>query len=396
MISTLLPPPPRWLPVRVALGGMLAALVIALSGGAGLVSGWTGLGDPALLARGARSAAVLAIALMMASTVGFTLSWLMRGCGKACAHVVALPGRCAALFPVAALTWSAVAWWIGALGRPVETLMPFQLPAGAQDWRMLLGADLWEYLAPALVLAVPLTGEVVAGTSLPLRARLQSLCLHGPAWLILIEDVLHFMGWGGWMAQALRTGDAAAAASGLAVMGWTCAMFCTLLNALPPERPCGRGITTSLCWQPWPLWVLAACVCVESQQMLWLLMWLILALLGFPQCLDRLRGRVPAVQMRCAGSWSLETLSQLLVWLAAIAALHPNPLSGGVMRLFRPLLVTTQEQAARTLAAPRPILHTGLLLLGVALGLHLAAVFLRAGIAQKQVHQDVTPEPGPE
>jgi hypothetical protein len=358
MISTVLPNPPRWLPVRIVLGGMLAACVIALSGGAGFFAGWSGLFDPALLARGGRSAIVFAIALLTAASAGYTLSWLAESCGRVVTSIVAMLGRAVALFPVTALAWSLVGWWIGALGKPVETLMPFQLGAELNDWRLMFGAELWEYLAPALVLAVPLFGEVLGGIGKPLRARLQSLCLHGIAWLILIEDVLHFMGWGGWMAQAIRAGEAANVAAGVAVMAWLSAVFCTLLNALPTTQSTGAGPLATISWLPWPLWVLALSVSLASQQLLWL----------------KLRGQPTAQQTFHLAAWSFETLSQLIVWLAAIATLHPQPLTGGVMRTFQPLLITTPAQAAQTLADPTRILNAGLVLLSASFVLHLLSM----------------------
>lgn len=379
MISTVLPNPPRWLPVRVVLGGMLASCVIAASGGSGFFSGWSGLFDPALLARGGRSALVFSIAMLTAASAGYTLSWLAEAGGRVVTMIAALLGRAVALFPVAALAWSLVGWWIGALGKPVETLMPFQLDAEMKDWRLMFGAELWEYLAPALVLAVPLFGEVLGGVGKPLRARLQSLCLHGVAWLIVIEDVLHFMGWGGWMAQAIRAGEAAHVAAGVAMMAWLSAVFCTLLNALPTTQPSGAGPFATISWLPWPLWVLVLAVSLASQQVLWSMMWLVIAVMSFPLCFARLRGQAVAQQSFQVASWSFETLSQLIVWLAAIATLHPQPLSGGVMRTFQPLLITTPAQAAQTLADPARILNAGLLLLGASLVLHLLGRLLVLG-----------------
>jgi hypothetical protein len=294
-------------------------------------------------------------------------------------RIVAWLGRAVALFPVAALAWSLVGWWIGSLGRPVETLMPLQLDAEMKDWRLMFGAELWEYLAPALVLAVPLFGEVLGGIGKPLRARLQSLCLHGFAWLIIIEDVLHFMGWGGWMAQAIRAGEAANVAAGVVMIAWLSAVFCTLLNALPTQQSSGEGPLATISWLPWPLWVLALSVSIASPQFLWLMLWLVIGVMSFPACFAKLRGQPAAQQTFHLASWSFETLSQLIVWLAAIATLHPQPPGGGVMRTFQPLLITTPAQAAQTLSDPARILNAGLVLLGASLVLHLLGRLLVLG-----------------
>ncbi|MBL9130694.1 MAG: hypothetical protein JNG86_05815, partial [Verrucomicrobiaceae bacterium] len=130
---------------------------------------------------------------------------------------------------------------------------------------------------------------------------------------------------------------------------------------------------------PWPLWALGLCSFGISETKLWLLMWLALAGMSLPACLASLHGLDLGRQSRRVVAWSFETLSMLVVWLAAIAALHPRPLTGGVMRVFRPLIVNTHAQAAETLSRPDAILHAGGILLSVALALHLIACALRIG-----------------
>lgn len=384
MISTVLPPPPSWLPVRVVLGGLLASCVIAGSGGAGFFSGWAGLVDPALMARGGRSMAVFSIALLTGACAAHTLSWLAAWCGQGVTITAALVGRAVALFPVAALAWSFAGWWIGILGKPVETLMPFQPGGEVDDWRLMFGAAVWQYLAPALVLAVPLGGELLGGAGLPLRPRLQSLCLLGPAWLIIIEDALQFHGWGGWMAQAIRAGEAANAAAGLAWIAWPAALFCLVLRVLPAPQETSIGASATISWLPWPLWVLALGASLPSPHGLWFLMWLVILGAGLPACRARMRGgpaTSQAFQLIVAG---VEALSQGISWLAALAMLHPLPPGSLVMRAFQPLLITTPARAAEALAAPARILHPGLLLLGGALALHLLGRLLTPGAPDRE------------
>lgn len=389
MISAVMPHPPRWLPVRIVLAGMLAAGCLALLTGGGFFSAWTGMTDAAVIARSWRSLIILAVALATATSTGFTVTWIAEFGGRRASAGVRFLGRAVAVFPIAALAWALTGWWIGRLGWPVETLMPMQLTADIQDWRMVFGSKLWEYLAPALVLAIPLTGEVIGSAEVPLRARLQSICLLAPAWLILVEDALHFMGWGGWMAQSIRAGDAQAVAIGLAAAAWFTGILCTLANAIPTGKRLGAGPFVTFCWLPWPLWVLTASVCIASQKTLWLLLWLSLAAMTLLGCLALLRRLRPAQQACRIAAWSLEVLSLLPVWLAALAALHPQPLTGGIMRLFRPLLVTTPEQAAQTLAHPEDILRTGAILVGVSLVLHLLSqMLLRAAPAAPHVPEE--------
>ncbi len=379
MISTVLPDPPRLLPVRVVLGGMLASGVIAIGGGAGFFSGWSGLFDVDLLVRGGRSVLVFSLALLTAASLGCMLSWLTEYGGHVVTAAVVFLGRWVAQFPVAALTWSLVGWWIGSLGRPVETLMPFQLDVDLKDWRLMLGAELWEYLAPALILAVPLSGELMGGIGKPLRARLHSLCLHGMAWLIVIEDVLQFMGWGEWMAQATRAGEAVNVASGLVVSAWISAFFCTLLNAFPTSQGSGAGALATVSWLPWPLWVMALSVSLLAQEKLWLLMWVVIGVMSFPRFFSKLRGLSAAQQSFYWVSWSFETLSQLVVWVAAIATLHSQSLAGGVMRILKPLVITTPGQAAQNLSNPAQMLNAGFVLLGASIVLHLLGRLLMLG-----------------
>jgi hypothetical protein len=103
-------------------------------------------------------------------------------------------------------------------------------------------------------------------------------------------------------------------------------------------------------------------------------MWLVIGSMSFPACFAKLRGQPAAQQTFHLASWSFETLSQLIVWLAAIATLHPQPLTGGVMRTFQPLLITTPAQAAQTLSDPTRILNAGLVLLGTSFVLHLLSM----------------------
>ncbi|MBL9131830.1 MAG: hypothetical protein JNG86_11555, partial [Verrucomicrobiaceae bacterium] len=253
MISASLPPPPRWLPARVLIAGLLVAGILSASGGTSFFSAWSPLSDSSLLGRGGRSGLVLIAALATAASAGFTITWLAQFGGAVVSVIVSFVGRALALFPVAALAWALVGWWIGVLSLPVETLMPAQFDSAVKDAQMALGVTLWEYLAPALVLAVPLLGEVVAAAGVPLRARLLSICLLAPAWLVLVEDVLHFPGLGGWMAQEIRTGEIAHVAACFSGFTLLTAALCLLVRAIPSGQKSGTSHLQSLCWLPWPL-----------------------------------------------------------------------------------------------------------------------------------------------
>ncbi len=375
MIAELTVPPPRWLPARLVLAAVVVAFTMAILAGKSGAEAWTAtLGATELFSLCVASGVVLITALALALSTGCWLQGLLGGGARV---PLELCGAVLALFPVAALTWALVHEWLVRRGLPVETLMPLELARADQDAAMETGRLLWRHLAPALVLAIPLLGAVLMTTRLPLRTRALMLCLQAPAWLILIEDVLHFMGWGGWMAQAIRSGDVNATAAGVAAGGVLMAVPAFLSSLIPVTQTEHAPRFRGWIWLPWPLWVIAAAGVGVSQTVSWGLMWLALFAMSWPAWVTALRGMKPAKQAACVAAWSLEVVSMLVVWLAAVAALHPQPLAGGVMRFFRPLLVTTNAQAAETLRDPQALLRTGVSVLGVALVLHLMSRALR-------------------
>jgi hypothetical protein len=306
----------------------------------------------------------LLLALSVAASAGFTLTWLANACGRPVAVSVAFFGRVLALFPVAALSWGFVSGWVGTLGWPIETLMPVQLSSVTTDSQMALGASLWEYLAPALVLAVPLFGEIIASAHIPMRARLQAICMYAPAWLIIIEDVLHFMGWGGWMAQNIRAGDMPAIAAGFAASGIFIAILCSLFAEFHTPHRENKWQLAGLCWLPWPLWALGALGLGVHPSTSWALIWLALLIsgsAGWFRLLLPLKSN-PLSQARWFVAWCLEVLSGMLLWGAAACSLRPvlaHQLGDSIARICRPLAITSLAEAAQTLADPTLILRAG-------------------------------------
>lgn len=378
MISELTPPPPRWLPPLIVGGSLLVAVVMAITAGKGASEVWAaawGLWTvDGLFARCMHSGVILLVALALATSTGFCLQLAFGQRGRL---FLEAGGAVLALFPITALTWGLVNAWIVQRGLPIETLMPLELPRGDPDSSIWLGRLLWKYLAPALMLTVPLLGAVCMTTRLPLRTRVLALCMQAPAWLIIIEDVLHFMGWGGWMAQSIRAGDALAAAAGVSASGWLLAGILLVLGLIPTRAKNSAPHFGTLSWLPWPLWVLCAGACGLSQTTSWVLMWLVLFGMSWPYWLAALRGLHSTRHAMHIAAWSLEVMSMLLIWVVAVASVHPQPLNGAVMRVFRPLVVTTHEQAASTLLHPESVLRLGGLLLAVALVLHAGSRFLR-------------------
>jgi hypothetical protein len=296
--------------------------------------------------------------------------------------------------------------------------MPEQFPDARGGWQAVLAHRLWEFLAPVLVLALSLCGEMVhaaieeagalqdldlalrargvpaqsrlwrhhLGQLLPrLRVRLQALCLIAPVYLIIIEDALHFAGWGGWMAQSLRAGDCGGIALGFAGGGVMLALLCACL-----QRPRGRLKAAEtrvavLAWQPWLLWALGLLALLPVSSATWMVLWAAVLLAGGAGW-QRARGRIVArlpveaarmlgapekmiwrrhiavVQCRLLAGWVCTVCAQTLLGLAAAVALLPrllDGLGGGLAGILRPLAVMSAHDAAQVLSAPAALLRSG-------------------------------------
>ncbi|HBJ85759.1 MAG TPA: hypothetical protein DDZ88_18175 [Verrucomicrobiales bacterium] len=411
--------PPRWLPLHVLCGGLLAAVgVLALSKQP--VENWLVLPSTAaeMGMRCGFSLGVLIVALLLALSLGLAVGLLARRLGRHAEALVAFIGRALACLPVAALAWGFVSLWIGKYGGPVETLMPAELPVAQNVWQTTLARLLWEFLAPALLLAVPLTGEVIhcvitdakatvdldfalRARGVPasvrlwrhhlrqllplLRARMQALCLVAPVYLIVIEDVLRFMGWGGWMARSIRAADVNGIALGLATGGLMMALLCGGLHFLRGRLRPSANRLTAFAWQPWPLWGLGLMTLPPFSSSPWLVLWFAVLLSGCAAWheawtsvekqlpLDPARSfgvsetgiwlrHVAFVQSRMLVAWISAVFAQTLLWIAVACALQPallQELGAPLARWFRPLAVGSSRDAAQTLADPTAMLEAG-------------------------------------
>ncbi len=411
--------PPRWLPLHLLCGGLLAAVgVLAMSKQP--VEAWPVLPSNAaeMGMRCGSSLGVLIVALLLALSLGLAVGLLTRRLGRHAEAFVAFIGRALACLPVAALAWGFVSLWIGKYGGPVETLMPPELPLAQNVWQTTLARLLWEFLAPALLLALPLTGEVIhcvitdarvtvnldlalrargvpssarlwrhhLSQLLPwLRARMQVLCLVAPVYLIVIEDVLRFMGWGGWMAQSLRAADVNGLALSFATGGLMMALLCAGLHFLRGRLRSSANRLTAFAWQPWPLWALGIMTLPPLSSSPWLVLWFAVLLSGCASWheawtgvekqlpLDPARSfgvskigiwlrHVAFVQCRMLVAWISAVFAQTLLWIAAACSLQPallQELGAPLARWLRPLAVASSHDAARTLADPTALLEAG-------------------------------------
>lgn len=407
--------PPRWLPLRLLLGGIIAAVVVLLSGH----HDWK-LQAPMseFCLRCGSSIIVLAMSLLLALCVGVFVGLRARHMGPRTQRFIALLGRALACVPVVVLVWGFIGGWIGRLGWPVESLMPAQFPGSPDSHRVLLAHLLWEFLAPSLILALPLCGEmihaiIVDGTSVVdldfslrargvprssrlwlhhlrqlqpfLRVRLQSLCLIAPVYLIIIEDALHFTGWGEWLAQRLRAGDPPGIALGLVGCAAMLALLCTCLHLLRGRlQSAGRWVVT-LAWQPWLLWALGILALLPTSLFAWIILWaamLASGSAGWRQTWSQIAARLPIeaarmlgapepmiwrqhialVQCRMLVAWIFALLAQTTLAIATACALLPrllDALGTPLAQIYRPLAISSVQSAMQTLADPTALLQSG-------------------------------------
>ncbi|WP_395740544.1 hypothetical protein [Prosthecobacter sp.] len=432
-------PSPRWLPLHLLAGGIAAAALALLFPHHSAASA-----TPSLWSLCGSSLIVLVIGLLLALCVGLIVGLHARQWGAHAERSLAFLGRALACLPVVVVAWAFVSGWIGSLGWPVESLMPAPFPDTQASGRVWFAQALWLHFAPALILALPLCGEmvhavIVDGTAtrdlefslrsrgvpassrlwhhhlrqlLPLlRVRLQSLCLVAPVYLIIIEDALHFLGWGGWMAQSMHAADAKALAlgfaSGAGMMSLLCACACLLPGHLKPAS----GAVPALAWQPWLFWSLGLLPLLSGSPLLWLPALGLAALLSSSAAwfhawrsvqarlpLDAARSfgasreeiwrqHITPVLLRMVGAWVCCVAAQTLLGVAAACALQPRlveKLAAPLAGLYRPLAIASVQEASQTLADPAALLQSG----G---GIALAALCLIQ--VSRIVHPRLSPEP---
>ncbi|MCX6851801.1 MAG: hypothetical protein NTY98_23105 [Verrucomicrobia bacterium] len=401
--------------MRLLLGGMIAAGVVLLF----RHHDWnlkTPMSEFAL--RCGSSLIVLAIALLLALCIGVFVGLRARQMGPRMERFIALLGRALACVPVVVLVWGFISGWIGRLGWPVESLMPAQFPDGQVSRQVPLAHAIWNFLAPALVLALALCGEMIHAVIMSgravldldfslrargvptasrlwrhhlsqlrplLRVRLQSLCLIAPVYLIIIEDALHFTGWGEGMAQSLRAGDAPGIAFGFASVGAMLSLLCACLQLLPGRLKSAGALVPTLAWQPWLLWALGMIALLPASSLLWLILWtavLLSGCAGWHQAWNHIESELPidaarvfgaselmiwrrhiaVLQFRMLAAWICTVFAQTLLCMAAACALLPRlieELNEPLAKIYRPLTIASVQDAAQTLADPTVLLQSG-------------------------------------
>ena len=171
-------------------------------------------------------------------------AWLLAACSARLLHALAawLPGwlvagvsQAVALFPLPALAWAFIGWWVGALGLPVLSLMP-ETEAPALAASQLLARQLWHWVPPLFFLALPWTGHqltcLVQGRTAWYRQSAAAV-LPAVVWLAVVEDVFHLPGALAGVIPALHGQGGSSVLLALAPLALLAVLFCLGIAAGP-------------------------------------------------------------------------------------------------------------------------------------------------------------------
>lgn len=263
---------PDWLPVRLVLISIIIAGCVVFAGGGTVGDAWRMLAEPITagpeqggLERAGATLAMLCLSMLIATGSGLTLAIFLNGFGKGALAVAMVVGRFVALVPIAAVGWAFVGGWMGKLGMPVETLLPSLLMPRGESMELALGRWIWGWAVPVLLVAVPISGEVLnracawlhdggrsedelglhaRGISAPriffhhrlaqwicsLGPQVQALGLMALGYFVVVEQILSVRGWGGWLAEAVLTGDRVQLAGAVHMGGWIAGGWCGIAS----------------------------------------------------------------------------------------------------------------------------------------------------------------------
>ncbi len=136
-------------------------------------------------------------ALLLAVTTAMGLAAIARLPGGWTRWPLAVAGKGAALFPLSALAWAAIGLWAGRWGMPVGSLMAAAVDPTLLDFSSRLAQAVWWWVPPLFLLALPLTGEFLAGLLVGREAfhrQVRRAGLLGIVLLAVIEDAFHLPG----------------------------------------------------------------------------------------------------------------------------------------------------------------------------------------------------------
>ncbi len=300
--------PPRLLALRlIAISAVVACSLLAWQGVpsgewirllVGLTptsSGGTTLAN-ALFERCTLTLGLVVGAACLSQAMSLAVCLISFQLGFRSASVARFIARFVALTPISAISWLAVGWIVGMQGLPVESLTPHH-PVPGQDTAALgMGRVFWWWLLPIWILALPMTGELVAEIvpsffqakerelAMGLRARgigasairyrhwlplvwptitclllSRGLLLFG--YVIFVEEALGIPGWGSFFAHSIQSGAIQNIAGAVYAAGWMTAAWCVCVSvfkrltfqtpsirfhkAARPELSTPRGFVTS-------------------------------------------------------------------------------------------------------------------------------------------------------
>lgn len=303
---------PDWLPVRLVTLSVIIAWCMVIAGGGTAGEAMSVLGRSLSFAEepgGGRrfwaTLAMLCASMLVATSAGLALAIMLNALGRGALAVAMVLGRFLALLPVAAVGWTFVGGWVGKLGMPIETLLPSLLMPRNETPELAFGRWIWAWMAPVLVVSVPIMGEVLSRASawlhdaessqdeLGLRARgipmvriffhhrlsqwvsllgpqVQALGLMALGYLVVVEQILNHRGWGGWVAEAVKNGDREQLAAAVHTGGWLAALWCVIASSFGGwKRAKIVGHRVLQHRQPWFQGLAAITLCLTTLALLW-------------------------------------------------------------------------------------------------------------------------------
>lgn len=263
---TRLRPPPSKLPPRVLAACLLIALAMLWRGGGTVEESWLlaftllplepgGAGAlRVLLGRMVASFFLISFALVVGLSFGLALAMLVSRLGGRAARFAGWLGRMLTSVPPMGWALGAMVWLIQVCRLPVEGRFPYAPPPGSDTAALRLGRDLWSWIVPMQVLAIPVLGTALFSLThklsallrepvvdrlrargLPqshilyrhlvplLRVHLARLARPATALLLAfdipVEELLGFEGWGRFAAEKLLS--PAASGRALAAVFWS-------------------------------------------------------------------------------------------------------------------------------------------------------------------------------
>jgi len=197
---------------------------------------------------------LISFALVAGLSFALALALLASRLGGRASRFAGWLGRMLTCVPPMGWALGAMVWLIQVRGLPVETLFPYQPPPESDSAPLRLGRELWSWIVPVLVLAIPVLGTALFSLThklssllrdpavdrlrargllraqilyrhlVPLlRVHLARLARPTAAMLLAfdipVEQLLGFDGWGSFAAG--RLSSPAASGHALAAVFWT-------------------------------------------------------------------------------------------------------------------------------------------------------------------------------